>query len=92
MTRCDSKQSDRRPFGLSSILLPVAKRVNTDAHRFCKTGLCQANETTKRNNVFTALELARDQPLSDSRRHRTGELLRSEFGNVRHINYSMEER
>ena len=92
MTGRDPKQGNRRSIGFTSILLPVAKRVNTDPHRFCEASLRQANESAERSDICAGLELACDQTLSNSRRHRPSKLLCGQFRNVRHRNYSMEER
>lgn len=84
MPRGDAQQRDRRAFRATTPLLPVAERV--DAHAQCesKVRLRQPNETPQGCDVVTAFELPLHESLAQSGRNRTGKLLGSQFGNVRH--------
>jgi hypothetical protein len=60
----NSQQGKRRPFGSPSVLFPVAKSMNADAHGCRELLLSQPNKAPQSGNICTRLELPLDQPTS----------------------------
>lgn len=58
----DSEQRDRGTVGLSAVRLPVAKRMDTDAHRLGELLLCEAHEASQCKNVQLARRSSRRRP------------------------------
>lgn len=85
MTRRDSQQCDRRTVRMPAALLPVAQRVDADPHRLGKLRLRQPDESPKRGNISTRLELSEHEPLSQPCGHGSGQLLFRQLGDLGHF-------
>ena len=61
MTSCDTKERESGSLGRTPALLPVAKGMNTDAHRSSELGLREVYEFAKSGDIGSGFKLALDQ-------------------------------
>src|SRR6185436_4977712 len=84
MARGDAEQCDRGSLRLSPALLPVAERVDADAHGASELGLREPHEAPQGRDVVTGFESARHETLPKASRNRSRKLCIGQLGDVRH--------
>jgi hypothetical protein len=80
----DAQQGDRGSFRTPASLLPVAERMNADAHGAGELDLGETDEAPHGGDVLAGLELSEQEALPDARGNGPGKLLVGQLWNFTH--------
>src|SRR5258705_10293707 len=88
----DTEESESRAFGRATVLFPIPKGMDANAHRTSETRLGQTDETPKGGDVVAGFESALHQASANTGGNDSSKIATGQLRHIGHVSLLMYER